>query len=73
MHYNILYIVIFIMLNATSCTLHNPCLLLKGLEKIIGSMSVIKVGICPTLELAPDIPMHRSQIKWTDFNNEASQ
>lgn len=73
MHYYILYLVIFIMLNATSCSLHNPCLLLEGLEKIIGFMAVTKVGICPTLELAPDVAMHRSQIELTDFNNEASQ
>jgi len=73
MHYYILYIVIFMMPDATSCTLHDPCVLLEGLKKIIGLMAITEVGIWPVLDWAPDATVHRSQNKWTDFNNEASE
>lgn len=72
MHYYILYTMIFIMPDATSCTLHNPRTLLEALKKIISFMAISEVGIWPVLELAPDIAMHGSQTKCADFNNEAN-
>lgn len=72
MHYYIFYITIFIMPHATSCTLYNPWVLIEALKEIIWFMSVTEVGILPVLELAPDMPMHRSQTKWANFNNEAN-
>lgn len=44
MHYYILYVVIFIMPDANCCTLHNPCVLLEDLKKIIGFMAITEVG-----------------------------
>ena len=72
MHYYILYTMIFIMPDATSCTLHNPWVLLEALKKIIGFTAISKMGTWAVLELALDIPMHSSQTKWADFNNEAN-
>lgn len=72
MHYYILYTMIFIKPDATSCTLHNPCVLSEALKKIIWFMATAEVGTWPVLELAPDILMHGSQTKRADFNSEAN-
>lgn len=73
MHYYIFYITIFIMPHAISCPfVQSPSELVEALKEIILFMSVTEAGILPVLELNPDIPMHRSQTKWADFNNEAN-